>query len=157
MTDRTPARRIEDQLGPADRTHHESGRLVEAARDWMTEWANEEELASLEQSGWLEASAEHVPVLLRMIEAGQDDGYSPTDPSVLGQVTAPLLVLLGSDARAPWSWFADSAQYVAEHAGDASLREIPGAGHCGVWVQPERHVQEMHRRWEARGTWPLRT
>ena len=63
------------------------GRLVDAARDWMTEWANDEEMAFLAASGWLETCATHVPVLLRLLEASaDDDGYSPTDPSVLGQV-----------------------------------------------------------------------
>jgi hypothetical protein len=122
----------------------ESGRLEEAARDWMTEWANEKEMAVLEESGWLEASAKYVPVLLRLLEAEDEgNGYSPTDPSVLGQVTAPALVLLGSDAAASWSWFPESARYVAEHVPDAMVREVAGAGHCGAWAQPERHAEEM--------------
>jgi pimeloyl-ACP methyl ester carboxylesterase len=124
----------------------ESGRMHEAARDWMTEWANEKEMAVLEESGWLEASAEYVPVLLRLLEAGEDgDGYSPTDPAVLRQVTAPVLVMLGSDAGAHWSWFAESARYVAEQVRAATVREIPGAGHCGAWVHPERYAEEMIR------------
>jgi hypothetical protein len=57
----------------------ESGKLDEAARDWMNEWANDKEMAVLEESGWLEASAEHVAVLLRLLEAEDaGDGYSPT-------------------------------------------------------------------------------
>ena len=124
----------------------ESGRMAEAARDWMTEWANDEEMVFLDESGWLEACAEHVPALLRLLEAGADgEDYSPTDPSVLGRITAPVLVLLGSDATASWAWFAESAQYVAEHAPDATVREIPGAGHCGAWARPERYAEAMTR------------
>jgi len=123
----------------------EEGRLVDAARDWMTEWANGEEMAFLESSGWLEAGAAHVPVLLRLLEASADDGYSPTDPSVLGQVDAPTLVLLGSDAGAHWPWFAQSAQHVAEHVADAKVHEVAGAGHCGVWMQAERYAEAMKR------------
>ncbi len=123
----------------------EEGRLVDAARDWMTEWANAEEMAFLEASGWLEAGAAHVPVLLRLLEASADDGYSPTDPSVLGQVDAPTLVLLGSDAGAHWPWFAQSAQHVAEHVADAKVHEVAGAGHCGVWMQAERYAEAMKR------------
>lgn len=124
----------------------EEGRMDEAARGWMSEWANEEEMAVLEESGWLKACAEYVPVLLRLLEAGDEgDDYSPTDASVLGQIKAPVLVLLGSDAGALWAWFAESARYVTEHVPNASVREIPGAGHCGAWVKPERYAEEMLR------------
>jgi hypothetical protein len=84
------------------------GELIEAARDWMTEWANEAEMAALSESGYLEACAKYVPVLLHMLEhAGDADEPGPTDPSVLRQITAPVLLLasdrssrVGGSARA---------------------------------------------------------
>jgi pimeloyl-ACP methyl ester carboxylesterase len=124
----------------------EEGRMEEAARDWMWEWANEDEMAVLEESGWLKACAENVPVLLRLLEAGDEgDNYSPTDASLLGQITAPVLVLLGSNAGALWPWFTESARYIAEHIPNVSVREIPDAGHCGAWVKPERYAEEIIR------------
>jgi pimeloyl-ACP methyl ester carboxylesterase len=124
----------------------EDGRLEEAARDWMTEWANEQEMDALSTSGWIEACAQYVPVLLQTLRQGDEsDGYSPTDPSVLAQITAPVLILHGSEAGAVWPWFIESVRYVAEHVPHATVREIRGAGHMGAWVKPERYATEMMR------------
>lgn len=123
-----------------------AGRLVEAGRDWMTEWANDEEMDALSESGYLDACAKYVPVLLQVLQQDEvSDGYSPTDPSVLAQTTAPVLILQGSRAKAVWPWFIESVRHVAEHVPHVSVREIPGAGHMGAWVKPERYAEEMIR------------
>jgi pimeloyl-ACP methyl ester carboxylesterase len=124
----------------------EDGRLEDAARDWMTEWATEQEMDALSEAGYLEACAQYVPVLLRTLQQADDsDGYSPTHPSVLAQITSPVLILQGSQAEAVWPWFIESVRHVAAHVPGAVVREIPGAGHCGAWVRPERHAEEMIR------------
>jgi pimeloyl-ACP methyl ester carboxylesterase len=122
------------------------GRLVEAGRDWMTEWANEQEMNALWDSGYLEACAQYVPVLLQALQADEEShGYSPTDPSVLAKIKAPVLVLQGSQAEAVWPWFTESVRHVAEHVPNVSVREITGAGHMGAWVNPERYAEAMIR------------
>jgi pimeloyl-ACP methyl ester carboxylesterase len=121
-------------------------RLVEAARDWMTEWANEHEMTSLSESGYLEACATYVPVLLQVLEQDENaDNYSPTNPSELAQITAPVLILQGSEAEAVWPWFTESVRYVAKHVPNVSMRKVSGAGHMGAWVKPEHYSEELIR------------
>jgi len=128
-----------------------SGDLVEAARDWMTEWANEEEMAALAESGYLEACAKYVPVLLHMLaQADESDHTSPTDPSVLRQVTAPVLILQGSQSHATWPWFTKSVRHIAGILPDVSVREVAGAGHMGAWVEPAAVAEELIRFFEER-------
>jgi pimeloyl-ACP methyl ester carboxylesterase len=124
------------------------GRLEEAARDWMTEWASDEEMTALSESGYLEACAKYVPVLLQALQQAEEDAYSPTDPSVLSQIEVPVLILRGSEAGSVWPWFAESVRYIAEHVPKASVREIPGAGHMGAWVEPQAYADELVRFFE---------
>jgi pimeloyl-ACP methyl ester carboxylesterase len=35
------------------------------------------------------------------------------------------------------TWFADSAQHIAQHVADPHLRELPGLGHFAPLVAPE--------------------
>ncbi|WP_255169712.1 alpha/beta fold hydrolase [Natrononativus amylolyticus] len=115
--------------------------LVEAARDWMTEWTTDREMAALSESGYLEACATYVPVLLQLLD--QTDDLSPTDPSTLQQITAPVLILYGSQSDATWPWFTESMRYIDEHVADTVVREIDGAGHMGAWVEPEAYADEI--------------
>lgn len=125
-------------------------RLEEAARDWMTEWANDDEMTAMAESGYLEACAEFVPMLLRVLQQDDDhDGYSPTDPAVLQRITAPVLILQGSEAEAVWPWFTESVHHVAEHVSDSQVSEVPGAGHMGTWVKPESYAEELVSFFEA--------
>lgn len=126
-------------------------RMVDAARDWMTEWANDHEMAVLSESGYLEACATYVPVLLNVLQqADESDDPSPTDPSVLQQITVPVLVLQGSQSNAIWPWFTDSVRHVDEHVADSTVREIAGAGHMGAWVEPEPYADELVQFFEDR-------
>lgn len=126
-------------------------RLVEAARDWMTEWATDHEMAVLSESGYLEACSTYVPVLLQVLEQGDEsDEPRPTDPSVIQQITVPVLILQGSRSNAIWPWFTDSVRHVDEHVADSIVREIAGAGHMGAWVEPEPYVDELVRFFEKR-------
>jgi pimeloyl-ACP methyl ester carboxylesterase len=122
------------------------GRFIKAGRDWMTEWANRKEMDALSEVGYFEASATYVPLLLQALQEDEDsDGYSPTDPAVLTQISAPVLILQGSQAETTWPWFKESVRHVAEHVPDATVREIPGAGHMGAWVKPKPYAEEMIR------------
>ena len=51
----------------------------------------------------------------------------PLTPAVLGAISAPVVVLLGSDTK---PFFTASARYVADHVPNARMHEIPGAGHA---------------------------
>jgi len=127
----------------------EQGRLTEAARDWMPDWANEEEMAALAASGYFEAAGPYVPVLLGQIaQLAEEDGPSPTDPAELARITAPVLVLQGSQTTR--RLFIDSVRHVAEHVPDAHLREVPGASHSGMVAKPGPTADELIRFFAAR-------
>jgi pimeloyl-ACP methyl ester carboxylesterase len=121
------------------------GRLDEAARDWMTEWATDEEMTALAKSGYLEACAQYVPVLLQALQHDEEDGYSPTDASVLSKITAPVLILQGSESESVWPWFTSSVRHVAGHVADPHVRTVAGAGHMGAWVKPRAYAAELVR------------
>jgi pimeloyl-ACP methyl ester carboxylesterase len=61
-------------------------------------------------------------------------GPKPEDPTVLGAISAPVLVLRGTDTT---PFLTTSAQYVADHVPDAQIREIPNAGHATPLTHPE--------------------
>ena len=94
-----------------------------------------EEVAKLEDVGYLEATARYIPVLLDFI--GQLMAYEGTTaeaPAVLAEVSAPLVVLKGSDTKL---LAASSARHVAEHVSNARLQEVPGAGHAAPLTHPK--------------------
>jgi pimeloyl-ACP methyl ester carboxylesterase len=74
----------------------------------------------------------------------------PTEPSVLRQVTAPVLILQGSQSHATWPWFIESVRHIAGHLPDASVREVAGAGDMGAWVEPAAVSEELIRFFEER-------
>ena len=120
----------------------EQGRLTEAARDWLPDWANEQELAALAASGYSEAAGAYVPVLLGQIEqVPEDHASSPTDPAQLARITAPVLVLQGSETDR--RMFVDSVRHVAEHVPSAQVRVVPGTGHSSMPAQPNKLADEL--------------
>jgi pimeloyl-ACP methyl ester carboxylesterase len=120
----------------------EQGRLTEAARDWMPDFANEEEMAAFEASGYFEAAGRFVPVLLGQLEQlAEAHGPSPTEPSELARIEAPVLVLQGS--KTTRRWLVEGVRHVAEHVADARIREVPGAGHSCMPAQPEKLVDDL--------------
>lgn len=76
----------------------------------------------------IEAAGRHVPDLLSFFQ--QQMAYRGTtheDPAVPGTISAPLLVLIGSDTKR----FATAyARHVVDHVPNARIQEIPGAGHA---------------------------
>ena len=125
------------------------GRLAAAARAMMGFLADDEEMASLEALGHFEAAGPYVPTLLEQDQQlTQSDEPSPTDPSELAKISAPVLILHGSQSTR--RWFNDGVRHVAEHIADSEVREIPGAGHHAVWVEPKPVADELIRFFAAR-------
>jgi pimeloyl-ACP methyl ester carboxylesterase len=65
---------------------------------------------------------------------------SPTHPSVLTDIQAPVLLLHGSRSTA---WFADSVRHVADHVPSPEIREIAGAGHFGPITERDAVASQM--------------
>lgn len=123
------------------------GRPDEAVYDWMTGYANKEELTALSGSAWLKGCRKYIPVLLGLLErVAESKGPGPTDPSVLKRITAPVLILHGANTHR--QWFIESANYVNEHVADSTIIKIPNAGHSGLWVKPEAATVEMKHFFE---------
>ena len=118
-------------------------RVEEAAATFLGFVANDEEWAVLSED---DSGLEELAAYLRLDvhefhEALAFEGPSPTDPAKLRQITAPTLLLHGP--RTGRTWFTDSVRFVAEHAPYAEVHEIPGSGHLGHLVDPERDAQVL--------------
>ncbi|MDP8927065.1 MAG: alpha/beta hydrolase, partial [Actinomycetota bacterium] len=92
---------------------------------------------------YLDRQARLFPLLMQEIQQGMsDEGPQPTDPEVLGQIDAPVLVLLAQRTRLS-TWFSDSARHVAQHVADSHVRELPDVGHFAPLVAPEPVAKEL--------------
>ena len=112
-----------------------NGNLNAAARTFAGFPFNDEEIAVADDAGYFEAAGRYIPNMLNLLQ--QEMGHQgPTadDPAVLGAVSAPVVVLLGSDTK---PFFTTSAQYVADHVPNARIHELPGVGHAGPLTHPE--------------------
>jgi pimeloyl-ACP methyl ester carboxylesterase len=113
----------------------EEGDLTAAARAFAGWPFNDGDVAAAEDAGYFEASGRYVPNLLNFFQQLMEyEGPMPDDPSVLGAISAPVVVLLGSDTKPV---LAASARHVADHVPDARVREIPDAGHAAPLTHPE--------------------
>lgn len=120
-----------------------AGEYRDAARTFLNFVGNEQELAALWASGELAAATRYLPVDLQEIEQGaSSDGLSPTDPSVLGKITVPVLLLRGTASK-QGVWFGEGVRFAAAHLADAQVRVVPGAGHLSCQVTPEPIVREI--------------
>jgi pimeloyl-ACP methyl ester carboxylesterase len=117
------------------------GRLTDAARAFAGWPFNNEEVTAAEDAGYFEAAGRYVPNLLNLLQQEMEyEGPTPEDPAVLGAISAPVMVLLGSDTR---PFFITSAKYVADHVPNARIREIPGAGHAAPLTHPEALAEAL--------------
>ncbi|MDX1659251.1 MAG: alpha/beta hydrolase [Nitriliruptorales bacterium] len=118
------------------------GDLAAAIRAFAEYPFNEKDIAVAEETGYFEASARYVPDLLAFFgQMMEGDGGPPSDdPSVLGAISVPMLVLYGSDTT-PFGEF--SARHVSEHVASARLHEIPGAGHTAPLTHPEELAETL--------------
>jgi pimeloyl-ACP methyl ester carboxylesterase len=111
------------------------GRLTEAMREFAGVPFIDKDLATTENTGYIEAAGRYVPNLLSTIQQQPEyRGPTPDDPAVLAAISPPVLVLHGSDSK---PFLSRNVQHVADHVPNARLHLIPGAGHAGNLTQPE--------------------
>jgi pimeloyl-ACP methyl ester carboxylesterase len=123
-----------------------AGRLDEGVRafaDWI---GNDEETAALPDEA-VEALTPNLLVQVdefkQILDSLEEPGaYSPTDPAELARITAPVLVLRGSET-ARGDWFTECVRHVDRHVRETDVREIPGAGHFGTAFHPEPLAREI--------------
>jgi pimeloyl-ACP methyl ester carboxylesterase len=117
------------------------GRLTAAVRAFAGFVFNNEDIAVAEEAGYFEAAGRYVPNLLNFFQQQMEyQGPTDDDPAVLGAISAPVLVLLGSDTK-PYATRA--ARHVADHVPNARIQEIPGAGHAAPLTHPEALAQAL--------------
>lgn len=110
------------------------GDVTAAVRPLAAFVFDDEEIAVAEDAGYFEATARYVPNLLNFLQQLQEyEGPTAADPTVLGAISAPVLVVQGSDTK-PLA--ATSARHVADHVPNARVHEIPGAGHAAPLTHP---------------------
>jgi len=117
------------------------GRLTDAARALASFPFNDEDMAVAEDAGYFEAAGRYVPNALNFFQHQMEyGGLTPADPAVLGAISAPVLVLLGTDTK-PSDHV--GARHVAEHVPNARVHEIPGAGHAAPLTHPEALAEAL--------------
>ena len=116
------------------------GRVADAARAFAGFPFNDEEIAVLEDAGYLEAAGRYVPGLLNHLQQVMEQGDPIADPAVLGAISVPVLVLHGSDTK---RLFAASARAVTDGVPNARMQEIPGAGHAAPLTHPEAIAEAL--------------
>jgi len=120
----------------------EEGRLADAARAMLEGAVTDDEMAALLASGVIETWARNVQVALEEArQAGASDRPTPTDPSALTRITAPVLYLYGS--RTPTTWYAEGARHLAEHVTGLRVVEIADAGHLAPHLEPGPLANEL--------------
>jgi pimeloyl-ACP methyl ester carboxylesterase len=119
------------------------GRLVDAAQAFAEGICTGEEIAAMERIAFFDRWAGAVPAFLNDI--GQDqayDGPRSVEPAALGQVSVPVLVMLGERTLLTSLW-RESAEHVVRHVPEANLREIAGVGHFAPLLAPDRVADEL--------------
>ncbi len=125
------------------------GRYADAARILFDEspMATDDEVAAMTALGHFDAMARYVPVSLRELEqAATSETPDFSDPTVLGQISAPVLLLHG-ERTAPFA--TDSLRHLDPHLPDSEVREVPGAAHFGPLLAPEAVAAELTRFFTA--------
>jgi pimeloyl-ACP methyl ester carboxylesterase len=121
------------------------GRNAEAARILFdaSPIATDDEVVAMAALGHFDAMARYVPYCLQeMGQAAEAEQPDFSDPSVLGRITAPVLVLHGTRTGA---WAIDTVRYLVGHLPDAEVREVPGAAHFAPLLAPETVAAELIR------------
>jgi pimeloyl-ACP methyl ester carboxylesterase len=116
------------------------GRLTAAVRAFLGFPFNDEEIAVAEDAGYVEAAGRYVPNLLYFLQQVMEHGDPAADPTVLGAISAPVVVLLGSDTK---PYFTASARHVVDHVPNARIHEIPGVGHAAPLTHPEALAEAL--------------
>jgi pimeloyl-ACP methyl ester carboxylesterase len=116
------------------------GDLTAAVRAFAGFPFNDEEIAVAEDAGYFEAAGRYVPKLLNLLQQAMEHADPAADPTVLAAISAPVMVLLGSDTK---PFFTASARYVADHVPNARIQEIPGVGHAAPLTHPEALAEAL--------------
>jgi pimeloyl-ACP methyl ester carboxylesterase len=113
-------------------------RLTDAVRAFAGALLTDEEVAMADDAGYVEAAGRYVLNFFQQ----QMEYHGPTaaDPSVLGAISDPVLLLSGSRTK-PYA--TASARYVADHVPNARMQEIPGAGHAAPLTHPEALAEAL--------------
>ncbi len=116
------------------------GNLTAAARAFAGFPFNDGEIAVAEDAGYFKAAGRYVPNLLNVLQQAMESEDPTADPAVLGAISAPVLVLVGSDTK---PFFRASARYVTDHVANARVHEVPGAGHAAPLTHPEALAEAL--------------
>ncbi|MFI7495082.1 alpha/beta fold hydrolase [Kocuria sp. M4R2S49] len=117
------------------------GRFTDGIRAFAAFVFTDEEIAVAEGAGYFEAAGRYVPDLLNFFQQQvKYQGPTHEDPAVLGAISAPVLVLIGSDTK-PYA--TAGARYVADHVPNARMQEIPDAGHAVPLTHPEALAEAL--------------
>jgi pimeloyl-ACP methyl ester carboxylesterase len=119
------------------------GRLVDAVRAFTPWICTDDEIAALEETDFYARWAGAVPALLQFFQ--HDATYAgprSTDPELLRQVAAPVLLLRGQQTELR-TFFADAAQHIAQHVRDPHVRELHAVGHFAPLLAPESIAEEL--------------
>ena len=115
--------------------------MAAAARAFAAFPLTDKDIAVAEDAGYFEAAGRYVPNMLNFFR--QQMGYKgpmPHDPAVLGAISAPVLVLPGSDIK---SYETASARHLVDHVPNARIHEILGAGHAAPLTHPEALAEAL--------------
>jgi len=112
------------------------GNLVAAVRAFLRWPFTDRDIAGAEDAGYIEAAARYVPNLLSLLQQAmeEDQDADVLPAAVLGTISAPVLVLTGSDTK---PFFTTCARHVVDHVPSTRVQEIPGAGHAAPLTHPE--------------------
>lgn len=117
------------------------GDLTAAVRAFADYPFDEKDIVVAEETGYFKDSARYVPEMLSFFQhLKKDDGPPPDDPTVLGTISVPTLVLYGSETAAFGEF---SARHVSEQVATARLHAIPGAGHTAPLTHPEELAEAL--------------
>jgi pimeloyl-ACP methyl ester carboxylesterase len=119
----------------------QAGNLTAAVRAFLGWPFAEDEIAVADEAGYIEAAGRYIPSLLDFFQqTTESEGPEVDEAAVLAAISVPVLALKGSDTR---PFFADSVRYVADHAPDARVHEIPGAAHAAPMTHPETFAEAL--------------
>jgi pimeloyl-ACP methyl ester carboxylesterase len=119
------------------------GELPAAVRAFLAAPFHDEEIAAAEDAGFVEAAGRYIPSLLDLLQQWMSsDDPGADDPTMLGSISVPVLMLYGSDTQ---PILTASAHYVAAHVPNATVHEIPGVGHAAPLTHPEAIADALTR------------
>ena len=111
------------------------GDLTAAARAFASGPFNDNDIAVAEDAGYFEAAGRYVPHLLNLLQQVMaHQGPTAEDPAVLGAISAPVLVLHGSDTM---PFYPASARHTADHVSTHGCGRFPAPGTPPPLTHPE--------------------